>query len=99
MSNISKKGKNVKGIITWSIFTRWFFNRTLSIYTIEGGQKDVFLLEAITFLKKLPVLSVEVLICGSGVPFKILLFEIPPESSFKKAEIVHLNSDKQLNLE
>ena len=34
MGNICKKGKNMKGIITLSIFTRWFFNQTLSIYVI-----------------------------------------------------------------
>ena len=32
VGNVSKKGKNMKGVITRSIFTRWFFNRTLSIY-------------------------------------------------------------------
>ena len=31
MGNVSKKDQNMKGIITLSIFTRWFFNRTLSI--------------------------------------------------------------------
>ena len=32
VGNISKKGENMEGIITWNIFTSWFFNRTLSIY-------------------------------------------------------------------
>ena len=32
MGNVSKKGKNMKGIITWSTFAKWFFRRTLSIY-------------------------------------------------------------------
>ena len=31
VGNISKKGKNMKGIIAWSIFTKWFFNWTLCI--------------------------------------------------------------------
>ena len=32
MGNGSKKGKNMGGIIAWSIFASWFFNPTLSIY-------------------------------------------------------------------
>ena len=32
VGNVSKKDKNMKGIITWSIFTKWFFNQTLSMY-------------------------------------------------------------------
>ena len=24
VGNVSKKGKNMKGIITWSVFARWF---------------------------------------------------------------------------
>ena len=36
MGNVSKKGENMEGIITWSMFTSWFFNQTLSIYI--GGQ-------------------------------------------------------------
>ena len=32
MGKVSKKGENMEGIITWNIFTSWFFNRTLSIY-------------------------------------------------------------------
>ena len=29
VGNVSKKGNNMKGSITWSIFIRWFFNQTL----------------------------------------------------------------------
>ena len=32
VGNVSKKGENMEGIITWSIFASWFFNQTLSIY-------------------------------------------------------------------
>ena len=32
VGNISKKGENMEGIITCSIFAIWVFNRTLSIY-------------------------------------------------------------------
>ena len=32
VGKVSKKGKNMKGIVTRSIFIMWFFNRTLSIY-------------------------------------------------------------------
>ena len=27
VGNVSKKGKNMKGIITWNIFTRWFLTK------------------------------------------------------------------------
>ena len=39
MGNISKKGNNMKGVITWGIFTRCFFDLTLSINYkyVEGG--------------------------------------------------------------
>ena len=38
VGNVSKKGKNMKGIITWSIFTRWFFNQILSIYSFYESE-------------------------------------------------------------
>ena len=32
VGNVSKKGKNMKGIFTCSVFARCFFNPTLSMY-------------------------------------------------------------------
>ena len=30
VGNVGEKGKNMEGIIAWSNFASWFFNRTLS---------------------------------------------------------------------
>ena len=38
VGNLSKKSENMEGIITWNIFTGWFFNRTLSIYNYRNKQ-------------------------------------------------------------
>ena len=41
VGNVSKKGKNMEGIIVWSIFASWFFNQ-LCLYiakTVPFGFK------------------------------------------------------------
>ena len=57
--NVSEKGKNMEGIIAWSIFAGWFFNQTLSMYAAGFPYEKC---DYVTLQHRLIIISSHVLI-------------------------------------
>ena len=53
VGNVSKKGENMKGFITWSIFTRWFLTELcLCMYTLSKQSYERFYVWSLLIPKK-----------------------------------------------